>query len=95
MLAFSVGLTAISVAGGAGSAALMLIVTNLISLIPMVLSALAQGIVDFITMLAANAPVMEEATITMISSMLNAIVTLTPQIVVVVMLVSMYNNVNS
>lgn len=61
LLAFSAGLTALAVAGTAGAAALVVIVTSLISLIPMALKKIGEGIIAFAGVIINGLPMIMEA----------------------------------
>lgn len=61
LLVFSAGLTALAVAGTAGAAALVVIVTSLISLIPMALEKIGEGIIAFAGVIANGLPIIMEA----------------------------------
>ena len=61
LLAFSAGLTALAVAGTSGAAALVVIVTSLISLIPMVLEKIGEGIIAFAGVIINGLPMIMEA----------------------------------
>jgi phage-related protein len=80
ILAFSAGLTALSVAGSAGAAALTLIVTSIVGLIPYTLQKLAQGIIDFSKTIGDGAPVICESMKKILLSIIETINTIAPQI---------------
>lgn len=61
MLLFSAGLAALAVSGTAGAAALVVIVTGLIGLIPMLLEQIGLGIVAFAKVIIDGLPVILEA----------------------------------
>lgn len=81
MLLFAAGLTALSIAGAAASAVLLAIVAGIIALIPMALQKLGEGIVAFAKVIADGAPAIIGAIVSILESLINAIVTLTPKIV--------------
>lgn len=80
VLAFSAGLSALAVAGTAGAAALVLIVSSLISLIPTVLIELGKGLVGFVAVIADSGKVIVEAFTTLIVSICDAIIEAAPKI---------------
>lgn len=58
--ALAVGLGALAISGAAGARALVDVVRKLLELVPEVFGALAQGLVEFVSVLANNAPVLGE-----------------------------------
>ncbi len=81
LLLFSVALTAIAVAGAAGTAAIVGIVTALLALLPQIVTAIGATVVAFAKAIAAAAPAVLQAATVMIEAILKAIGTLTPQII--------------
>lgn len=61
LLMFSAGITALAVSGTAGAAALVIVVTSLISLIPMIIQKLGEGIIAFAKVIVNGLPVIMEA----------------------------------
>ncbi len=80
LLLFSMALAALAVSGAAGSAALVMIVTSLISLIPMLLRQIGAGIIAFAEVIIQGAPVLFEAVRVLISGLLVLLTDLIPQI---------------
>jgi tape measure domain-containing protein len=80
VLLFATGLTALSIAGAAGAAALVGIVTTLIGAIPKIMELVGKTIVAFAQALAAAAPAVLKAMTVVISAILDAIVKLAPKI---------------
>lgn len=93
VLAFSVGLTALAAAGGAGTAAIVGIVSGLIGLIPMVMEEIGKGLIAFAEVIATAGPAITEALVTVLNSLIDAIIEVSPRIVdtLLSMLVMMYN----
>jgi len=81
LLAFSAGLTALAVAGTAGAAALVIAVTSIISLIPMAVGALGEGLLMFIQVIADGTPIIMQALTQIIMGMIQVLVSLAPQLV--------------
>jgi len=61
LLAFSAGLAALAVSGTAGAAALVVIVTAIIGLIPVALQKIGEGIIAFAGVITAGMPALLEA----------------------------------
>lgn len=85
ILAFSAGLLALSVAGAAGTAALVAIVSGLLGLIPMAFTQIALGIVAFAKVLGDAVPVFVQAAVKLMLGILQAINTVAPQIIFTLM----------
>ena len=81
MMAFAVGLTAISVIGTIGVTALVAIVSALAGLIPMILTQLALGVIQFAGVIATSGPVLIAAFTTLLMSLLVAIDTVVPKLI--------------
>src|SRR5215216_789552 len=81
LLAFSIGLTALSVSGAAGAAAIVAIVTALSSVIPVVMKQIGLGIVAFAKVIATAGPAMYAAMTAVLLAMIRAINTVSPQLV--------------
>jgi tape measure domain-containing protein len=81
MLAFSAGLAALAVTGTAGAAALVIIVSSILGLIPMFFKQLGQGFVEFAKVLGDNAPVLLEAIVKLLLCICQAIIEVTPKLV--------------
>lgn len=81
MMAFAVGLTAIAVVGTIGVTALVAIVSALAGLIPMILTQLALGVIQFASVIATSGPVLIAAFTTVLMSLLVAIETVAPKLI--------------
>ena len=81
LLAFSAGLTALAVAGTAGAAALVVIVTSLISLIPMALEKLGEGVIAFAQVISNGMPAIMEAVRQIALGLIQVLVEVTPPVV--------------
>lgn len=81
LLAFSAGLTALAVAGTAGAAALVVIVTSLISLIPMALEKLGEGVIAFAQVISNGMPVIMEAVRQIALGLIQVLIEVTPPVV--------------
>lgn len=80
VLAFSAGLTALSIAGAAGAAALVAIVTAMISLLPKVAAGVGAAVIAFATTISTAGPQFTAAIVTVLTAILNAINKLSPKI---------------
>lgn len=81
ILAFSAALTALVALGTAGIAVLAAVLTALIALIPDVLIAFANGILDMVDVIGNGAPRIVAAFVKIMNSLLEAVIRLTPKIV--------------
>jgi tape measure domain-containing protein len=81
VLAFSAALTALAVSGTAGAAALVLIITSIVGLIPFILKTLAEGLIEFAKIIGEGAPVIAESVKQVTLAMIDVITTVTPKIV--------------
>lgn len=81
VLAFSAGLVALSGASAAGAAAIVAMVSAILSLIPLAMQQLGLGIIAFAQVIATGGPAITAALVTVLNSLITAIVTLTPKIV--------------
>lgn len=81
ILLLSAGLTALSIAGGAGTAAMVLLVTSLLTLIPLAAKELAQGLIVFAQTVGQGAPVIAKAFVSILSAILDTLVSIIPKIV--------------
>jgi tape measure domain-containing protein len=82
VLAFSAGLAALSVSGVAGAAALVIIITSLISLLPMIYVKMAEAMIAFLGVIIISAPVISKAFIAIMGAILSAIIEVAPQILI-------------
>lgn len=81
LLMFSAGLTALAVAGTAGAAALVVVVTSLLSLIPMALEKLGEGVVAFAKVISNGMPAIMEAVKQIALGLIQVLVEITPPVV--------------
>lgn len=81
VLAFATALGLLTVAGAAGTATMVAMGSALIGLIPEALTALAQGIIDFVMTLANAAPEFLMAATTLFMTLLQAVNILAPEII--------------
>lgn len=80
ILALSVGLSGLAVAGTAGAAALVVVVTSLLGLIPMALQMLGEGIIAFAKVITDGAPAIAEAVKALVLGIVDILVTCIPAI---------------
>lgn len=81
VLLFATGITALAVAGAAGTTALVAMVGAILGLIPVALEALALGIVAFAKIIGESGPVFLTAMVVLITTLLTAISIVAPQII--------------
>ena len=81
LLMFSAGLTALAVAGTAGASALVVVVTSLISLIPMVLEKIGEGVIAFAEVITNGLPVIMEAVRQIALALIQVLIEITPPVV--------------
>lgn len=81
LLAFSAGLTALGVAGTAGAAALVVIVTSLLSLIPMAIAKLGEGVVAFAQVISKGMPAIMEAVKALGQGLVKVFIEITPEVI--------------
>jgi len=81
LLMFSAGLTALAVSGTAGAAALVVVVTSLISLIPMVLEKIGEGIIAFAGVITNGLPAIMEAVKQIALALIQILIEITPPVV--------------
>jgi tape measure domain-containing protein len=81
VLAFGVGLTMIAAAGAAAAAVLIGVVKGLIQLIPETMAAIGRGIVEFAKVISTSGPTLTSAMVTVMLSIVGAVVKVTPQII--------------
>lgn len=80
MVAFALGITMLATASTAGVVAITLMVTSIVSLIPFVVTSLANGLVQFINLIATAAPTIVTALISIALAILNGFNTIIPAI---------------
>lgn len=78
---FSAGLTALSLAGAGAAAALVAIVSAILGILPAVVKAIGNTIVEFADAIAAAVPAVVKAITVVVEALLTAILTLAPKIV--------------
>jgi len=95
ILAFSAGLSALSVAGTAGAAALVVIITSIIGLIPAIAIRIAEAIVDFAMVLKAGVPIIGETILVIFQTLISIIINVVPQVAdaIVFLLVSILETI--
>lgn len=81
VLAFATALTALSIIGPVAAVSVVAILTAVISLIPMAIQALGEGIILFAGVIAEGGPTLVSAMVTLLESLIEAIVTIAPQAV--------------
>jgi len=81
VLAFATGLTILAAAGAGATAAIVGIVKGLVGLIPFVMEQIGLGLVAFAKVIATSGPAILAALTTVLNSLLDAIIRLTPKIV--------------
>jgi len=81
LLAFSAGLASLAVSGAAGAAALVVIVTAILSLIPMAMQKLGEGIIAFAQVIITGTPVIMEAIRVMILALIQLFGELMPALI--------------
>ena len=83
LLAFSAGLTALSIAGAAGAAALVAIVVAMVGLIPMVMEQIALGLVAFGKIISTAGTVIFDVLTTVLTALLDAFDQVIPKLITV------------
>jgi phage-related protein len=81
LLMFSAGLTALAIAGTAGAAALVIVVTALLSLIPMALEKLGEGVIAFAGVITKGTPAIMEAVKAIALGIIQILTEVAPQVV--------------
>ena len=81
LLMFSAALTALSVSGVAGGAALVTVLKGLIGMLPSILSSVAEGLVQMFAVLADSFKIIVEGMVKILTAIIDAIIELTPKIV--------------
>lgn len=84
VLLFSAGLSALAVSGAAGAAALVVVVTSIIGLIPMLVKTLGRALLALIEVLVAGAPTLLEGVVTLLNILLDGLMQVVPKVVIVV-----------
>jgi len=81
LLLFSAGLAALAVSGTAGAAALVVIVTALIGLIPFIIQKMAEGLIALAKVIIEGAPIIAEAITAVVVALIDALVVIIPAVV--------------
>jgi len=81
ILAFSAGLAALAVSGAAGAAALVIVVTSIVSLIPMLVKQLGKALLILVDVLVAGAPKLLEGVVTLLTILLDGLLEVGPKII--------------
>lgn len=81
VLLFSTAMTALSISGVAGAAAIVAMVQKLVTVIPIVMAAIGAGIIAFAKVIATAGPAITKAITTVLLALLSAIDKLSPRIV--------------
>ena len=81
LLAFSAGLAALAISGAAGAAALITIVTGLLSLIPFAFKKVGEGVIAFAGAIEAGVPALLSALEAMVLALIDTILLLVPDLV--------------
>lgn len=79
LLAFSVALTALSVAGAAGTVVLVGMVSALAGLIPVVMTKVGEGIVEFAKVIAKAGPAFADAMVAVMNAFIDAVIVMAPK----------------
>lgn len=97
VLAFSAGLAALAVSGAAGAAAIVIIVTTLIGLVPMLIKAVVDGLMLFIQLIGDSAPIVAEALTKVLLAMISVIATVSPPLIAALLqlLLDLINLINT
>lgn len=81
IMALSIGLTGLGVAGAAGTAGLVALVSGLLGLIPMAAEQLGLGIVALAVTIGEAAPQLVVAIVALLTALIDAIIQLTPKLI--------------
>jgi hypothetical protein len=81
MLMFSKGLTELAKSGSEGATALANVITTIIGLIPLAMTTLAKGIIDFAKTIGDGAPVVATAFMKVFSAIIDTVTIMTPKMV--------------
>jgi hypothetical protein len=95
MTAFALALTAVAALAGVGAAGITLVFTAILSLIPLAIAKLGEGIVAMAAVITAGAPAIVGAFVAIVVSLLNAVQTIAPEIseTIVVLLASLLETI--
>jgi tape measure domain-containing protein len=79
VLAFSAALTGLAVSGAAGAAALVVVITSIIGLIPMAATTLAKGVIEFVKTIGDGIPLVVKAIEKIVVAILDTLIKVTPK----------------
>ena len=85
LLAFSAGLSALAISGAAGAAALVVVITSIVGLLPMIVKQVGKALLTLIEVLVAGAPTLLEGIITLLNILLDGLIEITPKLVDTIM----------
>jgi hypothetical protein len=86
LLAFSAGLAALAVSGAAGVGALVIIISSIISLVPMIVETLGRAILGLIDVLVKGAPTLLAGVVVLLNILLDGLILLIPKLIDAVLL---------
>lgn len=86
LISFAEGLLLLAAAGAAGSAAIVVMATTMVGLIPMILIAIGQGLIGIVNVIAQNGAAFMAAGVTLIMALLGAIKVVIPEIIDVMLM---------
>jgi len=80
MSAFALGITMLAAAGTAGAVAITLMITTILNMVPLIITTLVNGLVQFVVQIAAQVPTLVTAFTSMILAIITGISTIIPQV---------------
>jgi tape measure domain-containing protein len=86
LLAFSAGLAALAISGSAGVAALVVIISAIIGLIPMIVATLGRALLALVDVLVEGAPKLLEGIVLLLNILLDGLIEIIPKVVDVIIL---------
>lgn len=86
LLAFSAGLAALAVSGAAGAAALVVVISSIVGLVPMLVATLGRAILALVDVLVEGAPKLLEGIVVLLNILLDGLLEVIPKVVDVVIL---------
>lgn len=81
MLAFGVGLSVLGTSAGIAGAGLVVLITSMVSLLPMIAQQLGRALIALVTTVADGAPLLLEAIITLLMMIVDALIEIIPKVV--------------
>ncbi len=81
MFLFSAGLATLAVSGTAGAAALVVIVTSIIGLIPLIIEKIGEGLLALAKILGEGAPAIADALVKLVDASVQGLLTILPTLV--------------